>query len=60
MEGCKALTIQILMRQPAREYNEGQLHVPLAFAGVNIEPGQYVYADENGIVVANSVLERTP
>jgi regulator of ribonuclease activity A len=38
--------------------NEGQLNVPLAFAGANIEPGQYLYADENGIVVAKMKLEK--
>ena len=32
--------------------NEGQLNIPVRFAGVNFEPGQYLYADENGIVVA--------
>ena len=32
--------------------DEGQLNVPVRFAGVNFEPGQYLYADENGIVVA--------
>jgi regulator of ribonuclease activity A len=36
--------------------NEGQLNVALRFAGVNFEPGQYLYADENGIVVAREKL----
>ena len=36
--------------------DEGQLHVPVRFAGVNFEPGQYLYADENGIVVASKKL----
>ena len=36
--------------------NEGQLNVLVAFAGANIEPGQYLYADENGIAVAKSKL----
>ena len=39
--------------------NEGQLNVPVRFAGVNFEPGQYLYADENGIVVANEELDIT-
>ena len=39
--------------------NEGQLNVPVRFAGVNFEPGQYLYADENGIVVANEELDFT-
>jgi regulator of ribonuclease activity A len=37
--------------------NEGQLNVPVTFAGAEIKPGQYLYADENGIVVANTNLE---
>jgi len=38
--------------------NEGRLNAPLAFAGAKIEPGQYIYADENGIVVAKTQLDR--
>jgi len=36
--------------------NEGQLNVPVVFAGADIEPGQYLYADENGIAVAKRKL----
>ena len=36
--------------------NEGQLNIPLSFAGVSFQPGQYLYVDENGIVVANNEL----
>lgn len=35
---------------------EGQLNVAVRFAGVGFEPGQYLYADENGILVANKKL----
>jgi regulator of ribonuclease activity A len=35
---------------------EGQLNVTTRFAGVSFEPGQYLYADENGIVVASQKL----
>lgn len=35
---------------------EGQTGVGVSFAGVRIEPGQYVYADANGIVVAKRDL----
>ena len=31
---------------------EGQLDVPVRFAGVQLLPGQHLYADANGIVVA--------
>jgi regulator of ribonuclease activity A len=37
--------------------NEGQLNIPIGFAGVDFEPGQYLYADENGMVVAKIQLE---
>jgi len=36
---------------------EGQLDVPVALAGARIRPGQYLYADANGIVIADRNLE---
>jgi len=30
---------------------EGQLNVPVSFAGVCFKPGQYLYADRNGTVI---------
>ena len=30
---------------------EGQLNVPVRFAGVSFKPGQYLYADKNGAVI---------
>jgi regulator of ribonuclease activity A len=39
--------------------NEGQLNLTVRFAGVSFEPGQYLYADENGIVVAAQNLNLT-
>lgn len=36
--------------------NEGQLNIPVHFAGVSFKPGQHLYADENGIIVANKRL----
>ena len=35
---------------------EGQLDIPVSFAGARIQPGQYLYADTNGIVIANREL----
>jgi regulator of ribonuclease activity A len=32
---------------------EGQFDVPVSFAGVHFRPGQYLYADMNGIVLAS-------
>lgn len=37
--------------------NEGQLDIAVHFAGVDFKPGQYLYADENGIVVSRSKLD---
>jgi regulator of ribonuclease activity A len=36
---------------------EGELDVIVRFAGVSFEPGHYLYADENGAVVASEKLE---
>lgn len=36
--------------------NVGQLNVPVSFAGARIEAGQFLYADENGIIVAKTRL----
>ena len=36
--------------------NVGQHDVPVRFAGVHFEPGEYLYADENGIVVSKKNL----
>ena len=36
--------------------NVGQLNVPVRFAGVDFNPGQHLYADENGIIVAGQKL----
>ena len=35
---------------------EGQLEIPVSFAGAQIEPGQFLYADANGVVIANHDL----
>ena len=41
----------------SKKRNEGQLDIPVRFAGVDFQPGQYLYADENGIVVAREKLD---
>jgi regulator of ribonuclease activity A len=35
---------------------EGQLNIPVRFAGVRFSPGSFLYADTNGIVLADSDL----
>ena len=42
--------------QKSQKRNEGQRDIPVRFAGVDFEPGQYLYADDNGIVVAREEL----
>ena len=51
--GVRALNCHPLK---SKKRNQGQLNVMLRFAGVSFEPGQYLYADENGIVVASENL----
>jgi len=51
--GVRALNCHPLK---SNKRNEGQLNVPIRFAGVDFEPGQTLYADENGIVVARKKL----
>jgi regulator of ribonuclease activity A len=35
---------------------EGQRDVPIRFAGVQFVPGDFVYADEDGIIVSKQAL----
>lgn len=35
---------------------KGEQGVPVEFAGLRFQPGQYVYADEDGIVVSDDKL----
>lgn len=35
---------------------EGDVNIPLRFAGVNFTPGHYIYADEDGIIVSEKQL----
>ena len=34
----------------------GQRDVPVAFGGVSIAPGDYIYADNNGVIVSKRPL----
>jgi len=36
---------------------EGQLGVNVTFAGATIRPGDYIYADVNGVIIATRNLE---
>jgi len=41
----------------SKKRGEGQSNVPVTFAGVTIEPGQFFYADENGTVITPEKLD---
>jgi regulator of ribonuclease activity A len=52
------LGVKALAACPVRtdKRGEGQRDVPLRFAGVLMEPGYYLYADANGVIVAKQKL----
>lgn len=35
---------------------EGQLNIPVTFGGVTFTPGEYVYADNNGVIISSQAL----
>ncbi|GHC25952.1 ribonuclease E activity regulator RraA [Aidingimonas halophila] len=52
------LGIQALGTHPRKseKHGEGQRDVDVTFAGVTITPGQWLYADNNGILIADDRL----
>ncbi len=34
----------------------GELNIPVTFGGVTFRPGEYVYADNNGIIISTEKL----
>ena len=44
------------MPLPTVKRNEGQTEVPVQVQGVPVRPGDWLYADEDGIVLANRDL----
>jgi len=53
------LGVQAIAANPLKtdKRNEGQRDVVLQFGGVDFIPGQYVYADNNGVIVAGKALQ---
>lgn len=53
------LGVQALASHPLRSTRRGagDLDLAVTFAGVTFRPGEYVYADNNGIIVSPSPLE---
>ncbi|SEN38485.1 ribonuclease E activity regulator RraA [Lihuaxuella thermophila] len=40
----------------SRKEGKGEAGIPVSFAGIQWEPGHYVYADEDGVVVSKTKL----
>ncbi|MET3998762.1 ribonuclease E activity regulator RraA [Marinobacterium sp. MBR-109] len=53
------LGVQALGTHPMKteKLGTGQLNVPVTFGGVTFHPGDYVYADNNGVLVSPQKLE---
>ena len=53
------LGVQALAPHPLRSEKRGlgDLDVPVSFAGVTFKPGNFIYADNNGIIVSARQLE---
>jgi len=51
--------VQALASHPKKSNKRGvgELNVPVTFAGVTFRPGDYVYADNNGVIVSPSPLK---
>lgn len=52
------LGVQALASHPMKTEKRGigDLNVPVTFGGMTFEPGQYVYADNNGVITAPKLL----
>ena len=53
------LGVQALRTIPVKSNRQGRgdLNIPVTFGGVTFNPGEFVYADNNGIIVANQPLK---
>jgi regulator of ribonuclease activity A len=53
------LGVQALSTHPMKTDKRGlgDLNVPVTFGGVTFKPGQYVYADNNGVIISPEKLE---
>jgi regulator of ribonuclease activity A len=52
------LGVQALAPHPMKTERRdlGEVDVPVSFAGVSVTPGDWIYADANGVLVANAKL----
>ncbi|WP_447928880.1 ribonuclease E activity regulator RraA [Vreelandella sp. EE27] len=53
-----SLGVQALGSHPRKseKNGEGQRDIPVTFAGTTLQPGQWLYADNNGIIVSDAAL----
>ncbi len=53
-----ALGVQALGAVPIKSVRKGRgdLNIPVKFGGVIFKPGRYIYADNNGIIVASEKI----
>ena len=53
-----ALGVKALAASPMKTEKRdlGDIDIPVTFAGVTINPGDYIYADINGIILAREAL----
>ncbi|MCJ8300334.1 MAG: ribonuclease E activity regulator RraA, partial [Pseudomonadales bacterium] len=58
MAGIK-LGVKALGAHPLKTEKRGlaDLNVPISFGGISFHPGEYVYADNNGVLVAETQLD---
>ena len=56
--GTMDLGVQALRTIPIKSNRQGRgdLNIPVTFGGVTFNPGEFVYADNNGIIVASQEL----
>jgi regulator of ribonuclease activity A len=52
--GVKALNVIPLK---SNKRNEGQQNIPVHFAGIDFTPGEFVYCDEDGIIISKEELK---
>ena len=52
------LGIQAIAAMPLKSVRKGvgEVDLPVSFAGVTFNPGEYVYADNNGVIVSAQKL----
>lgn len=55
---CQAIGIRALATHPRKSVKKGvgERNLPLQFAGVSLQPGEWLYADADGVIVTRQAL----